>query len=125
MSWVYSIAFLGDRFVMVYNPTRKGWEMPGGRIEKGETDEQAAIREFKEESGCNFRPSASIPHRDGMVFTGDLDCPVKKAEMEWDLFVNLPEKLGFPEEEYGPLIEWAKQEKKKRGEPTRFNSCIS
>lgn len=31
------------------------WEIPAGRIETGETIEEAAMREAKEESGCSIK----------------------------------------------------------------------
>ena len=33
---------------------RRGWEMPGGQVEEGESLSQAAIRETKEESGIDI-----------------------------------------------------------------------
>ncbi|MBI1210909.1 MAG: NUDIX domain-containing protein [Alphaproteobacteria bacterium] len=38
------------RILLVRSPLR-GWEMPGGQVELGESLEEAAIREAKEESG--------------------------------------------------------------------------
>ena len=114
MKWVYSIAFLGDRFVMVFNPKRDGWEMPGGRVEPGESAEQAAIREVREECGCGFTPFAKRVHRDGLVFAGDLETPVAEAEMKWDLFSELPRQLAFGDEEYEGLLAWALKELRSR-----------
>ena len=31
------------------------WEIPGGRLEKGETDEEALVREFLEETGIKIK----------------------------------------------------------------------
>jgi len=107
MSWVYAIAFLQDQFVMVYNPKRHGWEMPGGKIEKGEEPREAIIREVLEETGCEFEPKGSMVLRNGMVFTGNLSCLARKGEMMIGLFFRLPAPLSYPNEEYGGIIEWA------------------
>ncbi len=43
----------GDRFMICRRPAHKArglmWEFPGGKVEKGETKEQALIRECREE----------------------------------------------------------------------------
>ena len=40
--------------VLLIQGTRRGWEMPGGQVEEGESLEDAAIRETKEESGIDI-----------------------------------------------------------------------
>lgn len=40
------------KFLFSYNKKRKGWEIPGGHIEKGETWQEAAKREMYEETGA-------------------------------------------------------------------------
>jgi 8-oxo-dGTP pyrophosphatase MutT (NUDIX family) len=40
-----------DRVLMVFDRYRKSWELPGGRIEAGESPRQAAARELLEETG--------------------------------------------------------------------------
>ncbi len=32
------------------------WELPGGKVEPGETEEMAIVREIREELGCEVRP---------------------------------------------------------------------
>jgi 8-oxo-dGTP pyrophosphatase MutT (NUDIX family) len=40
------------RILLIRSP-RRGWEMPGGQVELGESAEAAAIRETREESGID------------------------------------------------------------------------
>jgi ADP-ribose pyrophosphatase YjhB (NUDIX family) len=40
----------GDRVLMVFDRYRQAWELPGGRIDPGESPRQAAARELLEES---------------------------------------------------------------------------
>lgn len=39
--------------VLLIKGPRRGWEMPGGQVEKGESLQAAAIRETKEETGID------------------------------------------------------------------------
>jgi 8-oxo-dGTP pyrophosphatase MutT (NUDIX family) len=41
----------GDRVLMAFDRFRQNWELPGGRIDPGETTRQAAARELLEETG--------------------------------------------------------------------------
>ena len=59
IAFVYVIAFDHDgRFIMVKHVDR-AWEMPGGRIEEGETPREAGIREFLEETGMEVEQITS------------------------------------------------------------------
>ncbi|KMJ57438.1 ADP-ribose pyrophosphatase [Bacillus sp. LL01] len=40
--------------VLLIKGPRRGWEMPGGQVEEGESLKDAAIRETKEESGIDI-----------------------------------------------------------------------
>lgn len=40
--------------LLVFNRFRHEWELPGGRIDPGETPRQAAVRELREESGLRL-----------------------------------------------------------------------
>lgn len=39
--------------ILLIKGPRRGWEMPGGQVEEGESIKEAAIRETKEESGID------------------------------------------------------------------------
>lgn len=69
--------------VVVHDRFRKGWELPGGTIEPGETPRQAAVRELFEESGqepdgplrfvghARFLLGSTRRAEYGALFTGD------------------------------------------------------
>ena len=40
--------------ILLIKGPRRGWEMPGGQVEEGESIRDAAIRETKEESGIDI-----------------------------------------------------------------------
>ncbi len=50
-----------QREILLIKGPRRGWEMPGGQVEEGESLKEAAIRETKEETGIDI---------DGLKFCG-------------------------------------------------------
>jgi 8-oxo-dGTP diphosphatase len=43
-----------------HEPGKGGWSLPGGRVEPGETDAAAVIREVLEETGLSIRPGELV-----------------------------------------------------------------
>ncbi len=103
----YCVAFDGDKFLMIYHPRRKGWEMPGGKIEAGETAEDAAIRECFEESGYDVEITATrnIGYCD--VCAAIVKGKTGDGEMESQFFEKIPDNLAFDVEEYETVVPWA------------------
>jgi 8-oxo-dGTP diphosphatase len=53
----------GGRLLLIrrgHEPGRGLWSLPGGRVEPGETDEQAVAREVREETGLSVRPGRLV-----------------------------------------------------------------
>lgn len=106
---VYTVAFEGDRFLMVWNPKRNGWEMPGGHIKKGETPSEGAVREFEEETGYTIRLVETRDLGHCYVCSAILEKNTKADhEMESRLFDRLPDRLSFDRTEYEDTVPWAR-----------------
>ena len=113
--FTYVIAFNGDKFVMVRHRDR-AWEMPGGRLLKGETHEQAAVREFFEETGMSLEliGSIRIARPGGKVFVGLVRGRLTEKYTDYNIvevkeFSELPDLLSFPLVEYETMLVQARR----------------
>jgi 8-oxo-dGTP diphosphatase len=82
---VSAAIFRGDRVLIVRRarpPAHGLYTLPGGGVELGETLEQAAIREVREETGLDIEPIALAGHR--QVIARDADGRIERH------FVILP-----------------------------------
>ncbi|NUR30107.1 MAG: NUDIX hydrolase [Catenulispora sp.] len=72
------------RLLLLRQPPGRGWSLPAGLLERGETPAQGAVREAAEETGIVLDPADMLPaspnavvHTKGRwvdtVFTADLD----------------------------------------------------
>lgn len=61
---VHGFCFYKDQLVIVYNKAKDHWTPPGGAVEKGETWQEATIREVKEESNMKVLHLEYIGYQD-------------------------------------------------------------
>ncbi|WP_329002621.1 (deoxy)nucleoside triphosphate pyrophosphohydrolase [Kribbella sp. NBC_00709] len=60
MQTVVGVAVVQDGLVLAAYRPDAGWEFPGGKVEPGETDEQAAVRELREELDLEIKVGESL-----------------------------------------------------------------
>ncbi|MFN3837902.1 MAG: NUDIX domain-containing protein [Brevundimonas sp.] len=71
---VRAVAVDGDgRVLMVRHTYLKGWWLPGGGVDRGETTQRAVVRELREETGLIARDAPRLVsiHSNDRVFPGD------------------------------------------------------
>lgn len=70
---VGGVVFRGDTILLIQRgrePRKGQWSIPGGKIEKGETLQQALVREIREETGVVVNPGPLIDVLD--MIRGDI-----------------------------------------------------
>ena len=106
--YVVIISRYGDKWVFVRHRDRQTWEIPGGHIEAGESPDDAASRELKEETGAfefDLVPVADYSVEiDAKITYGRLYFAEIKAHgllpdseiAEMALFDDMPDNLTYP-----------------------------
>jgi len=105
----------GSRVLFVKHPQR-GWEIPGGHLNEGETPETALLRELKEETGCvgkimswnkNYYPKGWVAHVVVELSGKEISWTVDDANVSqvkwWD---EVPPLIEWTTEEFQDLSEW-------------------
>ena len=91
--YVFALIKNKEKILMLKRPKDKKvyggyWNFPGGKIEETETEIQCVIREVKEETGMDFKPSVkimdivdmNIEPKKVVVFDGNANGSVKLSE---------------------------------------------
>ncbi len=52
----------GREILLLYRDNQKDWSFPKGHVETGETEQEAMIREIKEETGLDIKALSELPH---------------------------------------------------------------
>jgi 8-oxo-dGTP diphosphatase len=124
ITFVVALVYQGDKFIMGWNNLRRGWELPGGRVEDGESPLEAVMREVYEESGATITTARRIGSlkwkkiETGDIFTGAVfvaeaqemdELPQDSEIMKINFFVEIPDQLSFSCDRvfYDDMLEWA------------------
>lgn len=110
---------LGERGVLYVHHPERGWELPGGKVEDGESPVEAAGREFVEETGLEPRGLTPVAGMRDVFDDGSTEGTAVACRAEGDPVPGggmvdaawleaVPDDLSFPRGLYLRLVELAR-----------------
>ncbi len=109
---VHAFCFYGDKLIVVYAGDKGYWTFPGGGIEKGETWQEATIREVKEESNMKVLHQELIGYidvheKDRIIRQTRSLCIVEPyGDFVSDPDVDITEIKLVDPKDYGEYVKW-------------------
>ena len=109
LTYVVIAAREKGKWVFVRHRERSSWEMPAGHIERGESANQAALRELNEETGavssslnylCDYQVRVAGKSESGRLYGADIHkrrLTLEHEIVELRLGTELPSLLTYPE----------------------------
>jgi SAM-dependent methyltransferase len=96
------VAFWGERFLLV--DTGRGWEFPGGSVERWESPEEAAVREMGEETGCETDRLRYVCRGGKGGECAIFTCELRSLPPSGELHARRPKNLRFPAAEFDEFL---------------------
>jgi 8-oxo-dGTP diphosphatase len=72
----------GDRLLFLRQPHRDGWSLPGGLLDRGESPQQAVVRELREETGLEVEV--------GVPVAAQVNARVRRVDVIYRITVDVP-----------------------------------
>ncbi len=94
------------KVLLAHRPSYDDWSFPKGKAEKGETPEEAAIREVLEETGLHCRIVAPLGATRYRIRGGE-------KEVRWFAMRPLPDSPGFKKNKEVDSIKWVSRKEAK------------
>ncbi len=100
--------------MLLHRHPQRGWELPGGKVQKGEGLEEAVKREALEETGWTPKKV----HHVALLRSGKVDLHLfasfeKPTGLhDAEIFPTPPDHLSFGEEEYSRIVDLVKRKKR-------------
>ncbi len=107
----YGIHVEGDKVLLVRPTWSRKWDLPGGRIEEGETPFQSMTREFLEETGYMVNISDSIPlGKKQEWFYNDLEDSFHDSTMHFFLVKSVAKQGEITSTDEIETLEWVSRD---------------